>query len=417
MKNYKTKYIYIIGFILCFCHLSYSQTNKTMDLSSAFKIGDQFVPPTNIALMRGDNSDINWSLLENKVVVLDFFDTFCTSCIAAMPHLQKLQDKLFDKLKIINVGWQDKATLDKFFAGNAYLKENKVNLPVIHNDTYLQSRFPHQGVPHVAILYKGKVQAITFASSITEENILELYHKGTINLPIKDDFNIGTNIGQNEMNIKGGTWISGYKNGVVSQALKFEEDSITGLIRTSTFNRSIFRILLNAWTKIKQPGFLVNSNRVIWTVKDPTQYDDINHIGEEWTSKFGISYERVDRFRRADSVQAKVILNDLHQFLGVRSYWETKNVDCLILQACPKTEDAGQTVGKGTKYEGTSVLATMIDIQDLYPPVDDRVKSNEMLTLAAFNSLDELNVQLRFYGMELVKGKGDMEMFIIEEVN
>ena len=156
---------------------------------------------------------------------------------------------------------------------------------------------------------------------------------------------------------------------------------------------------------------------MIWKVKDPTQYDDINHIGEEWTSKFGISYERVDRFKRADSVQAKVILNDLHQFLGVRSYWEIKNVDCLILQACPKTEDAGQTIGKGTKYEGTSVLATMIDIQDMYPPVDDRVKSNEMLTLAAFNSLDELNVQLRFYGMELVKGKGDMEMFVIEEVN
>lgn len=417
MKNLKNKFIYIIGLILCCFHSSYSQTNKKIDLSAALKVGDPFVPQANTALMRGGEAFIDWSLMDNKVVVLDFFDTYCTSCIEAMPKLQKLQNKLSDKLKIVNVGWQDKATLEKFFAGNAYLKENEVNLSVIHSDSDLQALFPHQGVPHVAMVYKGKVQAITFASSITEENILELYNKGTINLPIKDDFNTGAKIGKNETNIKGGTWVSGYKNGIVSQALKFEDDSITGLVRTSTFNRSIFRILLNAWTKIKQPGFLVNSNRVIWKVKDPTQYDDINHIGEEWTSAFGISYERVDRFKRVDSVQAKVILNDLHQFLGVRSYWEVKNVDCLILQACPKTEGAGQTIGKGTKYEGTSVLATMIDIQDMYPPVDDRVKSNEILTLAAFNSLDELNVQLRFYGMELVKGKGDMEMFVIEEVN
>ena len=147
---------------------------KKVDLSLALKVGDTFVPPSAVQQMRGTGKLIDLNKLKQKVVILDFFDTYCGTCIQSMPKLQKLQEKLKDKVQIITVGWQDQATLNKFYDSNAFLKEHQVNLPVIYSDVYLKERFPHQSVPHVVFLYHGKMQAITAGDVITEENILLL---------------------------------------------------------------------------------------------------------------------------------------------------------------------------------------------------------------------------------------------------
>ncbi|MGJ1325401.1 TlpA family protein disulfide reductase, partial [Sphingobacterium faecium] len=86
---------------------------KNVDLNLALKVGDTFVPPSAVQQMRGTGKLIDLHKLKQKVVILDFFDTYCGTCIQSMPKLQKLQDKLKDKVQIITVGWQDQATLNK----------------------------------------------------------------------------------------------------------------------------------------------------------------------------------------------------------------------------------------------------------------------------------------------------------------
>lgn len=417
--NFK-KIIYLILSVLIFkSGETIAQSVHTPDLSKAIPIGATFVPPKEVQLMRGSLKNIDWKSLENKVVVLDFFDTNCSTCIESMPKLQKMQDAYPDQVQIINVTWQDKATMDKFFASNAYLKENKVNLPVIYSDTYFKELFPHAGVPHVAFLYKGKVQAITFSRLITVVNIQRLFKDGTIDLPYKNDFGKGSisNIAQVGANdIKAGVWISGYQNGVADQGLVFDKDSVTGLFKSSFYNRSIYRGLMMAWSKIKIPTFIVSPARTVWKVKVPSKYEDVDQVGEAWTSQNGICYERLDNIKRTDSLQGAEILNDLHKLLGIRSYWSTKKMECLILKSCPVKPYSGPPVEGQSNYHGSGVLSTFIDVIGLFPPVLDQVKTQEKLLIGGYSTLEELNLQLGAYGIEAVIGQGEMEVFVIEEV-
>lgn len=285
------------------------QTDRKTDLSKALKIGDTFVPPNAIQQMRGVGTGIDLNKLAGKVVILDFFDTYCGTCIQSMPKLQKLQNKLKDKVQIITVGWQDQATLNKFYASNQFLKENKVNLPVIYADSYLKERFPHQGVPHVVFLYKGKVQAITGSDFITEENILTLFEKGTIDLPLKDDFGKGDLMGKtkNGKQLTGMVSLSGYQNGVPFESFRRQKDSLSELQKTSFYNVSIYSAVLSTWAKIEKADYIPRPERLLLKVKNPNRYLDTSSMGNVWYTQHAISYERLDSItysHRADSCQS-----------------------------------------------------------------------------------------------------------------
>lgn len=409
---------YALAFIISVITIdANAQTNIKVDLSKALKVGDTFVPPSALQQMRGNGTVINLEKLEDKVVILDFFDTYCGTCIQSMPKLQKLQDKMKNKVQIITVGWQDRATLEKFYEGNQFLKENKVNIPVIYADVYLKERFPHQGVPHVVFLYKGKVQAITGSDFIKEANILELIEKGTIDLPLKDDFGIGNLMALGkETQIRGAVSLSGYQNGVPSESLKIRKDSITGMQKTYFYNFSIYRAVLSTWAKIEKVDYIPRPERLELKVKDPNRYDDQVNIGSLWYTQHAISYERLDSLKRTDSAQASIVLNDLHSFLGIRTYKMMKSIQCLILKPCPVKTYSGKVSLNGMTYEGSSVFAVMIDMGRQFPPVLDLVKSKVKITLGEYRSLTELNKQLAAYGIVAEIGMGKQEVLVIEEV-
>lgn len=392
-----------------------AQENRRYDLTQALKIGAEFQGPEKVDVMRGDLHTVDWASLRNKVIVLDFFDTYCATCIQAMPHLQKLQQEYSDKLQVIHVTWQDKATLQKFFDSNKFLKENKVNLPIIYGDTVLRKLFPFQAAPHVVMLYQGKVQAITFNRLVTAANILQLHKNANISLPIKNDFGTVDLMDKNDAGQRTtGVRISGYQDGVPSKPLKFDLDSASGLFKTTISNRSIFRSLLNIWGFIQKPPFLATPNRVVWNVPDSSIYDDLGHKGEAWSVKHAISYERLDVVKRPDSVQAKIVLHDIHSLLGIRSYWSTKKMKCLLLRKSAAHKIDSQHTKNEQEFEGTGVLTSYIGLSGVYLPIIDQVKSKQKMTIGTFSNLEELNQQLNFHGLELVEGVGDVGVFVIE---
>ncbi|MBB2951140.1 TlpA disulfide reductase family protein [Sphingobacterium sp. JUb56] len=394
------------------------QTDRKTDLSKALKIGDTFVPPNAIQQMRGVGTGIDLNKLAGKVVILDFFDTYCGTCIQSMPKLQKLQNKLKDKVQIITVGWQDQATLNKFYASNQFLKENKVNLPVIYADSYLKERFPHQGVPHVVFLYKGKVQAITGSDFITEENILTLFENGTIDLPLKDDFGKGDLMGEskNGKQLTGMVSLSGYQNGVPFESFRRQKDSLSELQKTSFYNVSIYSAVLSTWAKIEKADYIPRPERLLLKVKNPNRYLDTSSMGNVWYTQHAISYERLDSITRTDSAQARIVLQDIHSFLGIRTYKKMHKMNCLILKPCPIEPYKGEAPLNAMAYDGSSVLAVMTDLGRQFPPVLDKVNTDTKITLGAYNNLQELNEQLAHYGIKAEIGIGEQEVLVIEEL-
>ncbi|WP_164111979.1 MULTISPECIES: TlpA family protein disulfide reductase [Sphingobacterium] len=402
---------------------SFGQRGPSKDLSRALQIGDSFTPPHGLTVMRGGMQAVDWKALDNKVIVLDFFDTYCGACVKAMPKLQRLQEKLGDKLQIFTVTWQDASTIEKFFGSNAYMKEHKVNLPIIYSDSLLKPLFPHAGIPHIAVIFKGKVKAITMSEFITEENMLGLYETGGLKVPLKNDFadrgNLAGHLIVGVLEMKAGTLISGYQDGVPSHThgMKTVLDSISGKYKTSSYNFPLLTVLRQAWLKLKTPTYIPRPERLVWKVASPQQYDDINGEGEVWLAQNAICYERYDLVARADSLQGRVILNDLHNYFGIRTYFDTKEMDCLVLRPCPVVPYEGPAFKEFMSYEDSGVLATMIDVTYMFPPSVDLVKSKTKIKIGTYENLDGLNKQLRAYGMEAKIEKAIIEVFVVEEVN
>lgn len=398
----------------------WAQNTVTIDRSQELHVGQEFPDISKLSALNSSKNPISLAQLSDKIVILDFFDTYCTNCIAAMPKLQKLQKEYADKMQVILVTWQDKATIEKFFKNNAFLKENKVNLITVYADTLLRKYFPHKGLPHTAWIYKNKVQAVTFSDFVKAENIEHLYEKGFIKLPVKSDFNDGLKsdmVNEGEKRL-GSVTISAYKDAVEPNGIIIKYDSISGMQKSSFYNIDILGAYTSALSKINKPKFLLKDERIVWKVRNSTLYkyqaDDVPF--NEWLLKNGICYERYDHVVKPDSVQAQIILNDLNSFLGLKVYWTKKEIPCLVLQKINFEISTGDLDNKEGGLEGSSVVAFMIDYQGKYPPVVDEVNTKKKIHLKNYSSIENMNDELLNYGLQLCKENREVDVLVIEEV-
>lgn len=125
---------------------------------------------------------------KDKLLILDFWATWCHSCIEALPKNDSLQAKFGDKIQIVLVDcavFKDtKANVAKFYK-NRKTTHKDFKLPAIYEDTQLKALFPHELIPHHIWIYKGVVTAITESSEVTEDNIQRMLNGEHIKLPIK----------------------------------------------------------------------------------------------------------------------------------------------------------------------------------------------------------------------------------------
>jgi peroxiredoxin len=94
------------------------------DASTLTKVGDA-VPAFTIETTAGQK--LTPASLKGKVVLLNFFATWCGPCVAEMPHLQKLHEQFKDNdsFAMVSVGREHQADEVKQFA-----EKQKLTFPV-----------------------------------------------------------------------------------------------------------------------------------------------------------------------------------------------------------------------------------------------------------------------------------------------
>ncbi|MEP3836363.1 MAG: TlpA disulfide reductase family protein [Algibacter sp.] len=88
---------------------------STIDVSKQNKISDY-----NWLLKGENNNDVNFSTTKNKVVLVNFWATWCPPCIAEMPSMQLLYEDYKDKIEFVFVSNEDFQVTNNFLIKNEY---------------------------------------------------------------------------------------------------------------------------------------------------------------------------------------------------------------------------------------------------------------------------------------------------------
>lgn len=103
-------------------------------------------------LVDADDTEFNFEATKGKVILVNFWATWCPPCIAEMPSLQSLYNDYGDKVVFMFVA-QDKA--EKV---SAFIDKKGYNLPVYYSETEAPRLLTAKSIPTTYIIDKeGKI--------------------------------------------------------------------------------------------------------------------------------------------------------------------------------------------------------------------------------------------------------------------
>ncbi|WP_313532932.1 TlpA family protein disulfide reductase [Sphingobacterium athyrii] len=129
--------------------------------------------------------EINLKAHKDKLIILDFWASWCSPCLSSLKKLDSLKKTWdADKVIVIPVAYEPLKDIARILA---YFKWD---YNTIFQDTYLKTRFPHQGLPFMVWIKDGRVIATPKAGYATTENVnavltgknLEVFNKTDVKL-------------------------------------------------------------------------------------------------------------------------------------------------------------------------------------------------------------------------------------------
>jgi thiol-disulfide isomerase/thioredoxin len=138
---------------------------SAQDKITPLKIGDS-VPDIYLEnIVNYPEKTARFSDFKGKLLILDFWATWCRPCVEAIPRFEQLQLEFGDQLQILMVTSLPTSSIAKF------ISERTISLPSVTADQKLSKLFPHKYVPHEVWIKDGKVIAITGEAEVTAANI------------------------------------------------------------------------------------------------------------------------------------------------------------------------------------------------------------------------------------------------------
>lgn len=121
-----------------------------------------------------------------KLIILDFWNVWCTACIKSMPEMEKLQNEFGDKIQVLLVTRDSKEQVTHLIARNQFLQNT--HLPIIAGDSLLSPYFAYVTVPtHVWLDSNLKVLQITNGFNTTASAIRKYLIGGNVRLTVKNE--------------------------------------------------------------------------------------------------------------------------------------------------------------------------------------------------------------------------------------
>jgi len=378
---------------------------------------------------KGDDL-INLNTYKDKLIILDFWATWCVPCIKSFPLFNELQRKYAQNVQFILVSPQKKETLKDFF------RTHEFKLPSLVEDKTLEAYFPHNSVPHEVWIKKGKVVAITHANYVTEKNLLEMFKTDSLILPLKKD-NLNYDLakpllidgnGGNGNDLLYHSVITKYLDGVNGGGGTMTDS--TGRFKIRAINASVLRLYQTA---AQQNNLSLSlKNRVFWESKYKVFYKEAPQYDPSVQQDF-YSYELIlPSFDKPSA--GTYMLEDLNRYFAsvynIKGTIEKRRVICLVLNKT-SADAKHSTLGSVPGIENSNdrqkwinqpfkVIFKALEYQfrdQPFPLVDQTgITANVDMMLPVNGDLTAVNSDLLKYGLRLSKQECKIEMLVFKNI-
>jgi len=424
-----------------------SLSSKPTNISNPhlpLSIGDA-VPAFQLTnIINYKSPSVNLSSFKGKLLVIDFWEAWCTSCIKALPRLDSLNKRLSGQVQVITVTSSGNAS--SILAELKRFKTTKnISLPIIVNDTLLHKYFPHRLISHtVWIDAKGIVRAITGADYVTTSNINQMLSGKPVSWPVKEDaldFNYNTSALElsNSEAAPLQLWYSSltpYRPGLNS-ITSVSEDSAAGTEIANYYNLSLLQL---ATLSLYNASALPNLKKLRLFVSDTSRYffNAGTQFYQNWQQQNAWCFSSALPLSLSKQQRQKFISGQLaawlHSMFGITASIQkitapawvfTFNGDTSILRTngSPPSQDLDNTgpVKSITNRPITELVAFLNEKVPGIPWVINETglpRSKRMdlqLNLYSFSNFDSLRAALLPYGFILTQTEREIELVVITE--
>ena len=340
-----TTYKYVFHFFLLSLFIGSAAIAQKRSAAAAYAPVSIGQPIPNFSIrVYGQEPGIKKKLYDFSapLLLVDFWATWCGSCIAAFPKMEKFKKTFGRDFNVLLVTDEKDSTVTQFIRQRKGAGRPLPDFPVITADTVFKKLFPHESIPHyVWIDRKGIVRAITNAAELTESNIRDMIAQKKISLPVKDD-------AQREafhdpgkplfINGNGGDghavlWhsvLSGFVDGMRGIS-NFGTDGVTGYVQEP--NTDVYTLYKTAYSDDTAVSYarLPNSRIVFKNVKDSlpyfVTYEGMKKIsGQQYCYSLWTPVTDELRLR-------KIMQEDMDRYFHLKVYWEKRTMPSLVLTA------------------------------------------------------------------------------------
>ncbi|MDR6783277.1 thiol-disulfide isomerase/thioredoxin [Pedobacter africanus] len=276
----------------------------------------------------------------SKLVLLDFFTTWCTSCIASFPFMNDLQVKFKDQVQVLMVTPESRTVVEKFFSKNDYVKGNK--LPIVIEDKWFSGSFPHKGVPHVVWIYKDTVIAITGKDMVTSDNIEKVLGKKDItNWPVKNDFAVDSAVvGGSQLE---DSYISKFGFYKIGYPLQYRIDTSNQKLTYHMTNVDPIPALLYV-IGLEKKLPLMKKERIILNVRNLDRFINVDSIPKSfWLQKNAFCFSSDWPTSMESSKRNSALLTELANRLNIHATYEHQKARVWLIRPDPQLKNKVQS--------------------------------------------------------------------------
>lgn len=144
------------------------------------QVGDRLPDLRLSGVMDYTSPTVSLSDFRGKLLILDFWASWCGPCVKMLPVLDSLQRQFDGKVQILSVTYQSEKEIRSFFSKYDRRNPKRIGIPGVTGDTTLSRLFDYNAVPHyVWIDGSGVIRAITGMQELTAANITKML-SGTV---------------------------------------------------------------------------------------------------------------------------------------------------------------------------------------------------------------------------------------------